>query len=402
MVGARLVIAQPGGHKDSAYLCEVIAREKVTTIHFVPSMLQVFLEDPAVAKCTSLTRVICSGEALPLELTKRFFERSQAELHNLYGPTEAAIDVSAWHCKRGNDEASVPIGRPIANTSLYILDERMAPTPVGVAGELYIGGVQLARGYWRRPDLTAERFVANPFGPGRIYKTGDSARFRTDGSIEYLGRLDHQIKLRGFRIELGEIEAFLREKKEILDAVVILREDRPGDKKLVAYVVSSAADVAPEDLSRYLAARVPQHMVPAAFVILPEMPLGPTGKLDRTKLPKPARPKASATTVTARNPIEEELTLMWKALLGVDEVGVEDNFFDLGGHSLLLTQLSTRINAAFYVEIPLRVMFDAPTVVAMTRVIADALATDDSGDADLKDLSPEELRALLDAELKNG
>jgi amino acid adenylation domain-containing protein len=402
MVGARLVIAQPGGHKDSAYLCEVIAREKITTIHFVPSMLQVFLEDPAVAKCTSLTRVICSGEALPLELTQRFFERSQAELHNLYGPTEAAIDVSAWHCKRDGQEASVPIGRPIANTSLYILDERMAPTPVGVAGELYIGGIQLARGYWRRPDLTAERFVANPFGPGRIYKTGDSARFRTDGSIEYLGRLDHQIKLRGFRIELGEIESFLREKEGILDAVVILREDRPGDKKLVAYVVPSAADVVEEDLSRYLAARVPQHMIPAAFVILSEMPLGPTGKLDRTKLPKPARPKASAATVTARNPIEEELTLMWKALLGVEEVGVEDNFFDLGGHSLLLTQLSTRINAAFYVEIPLRVMFDAPTIVAMTRVIADALATDDSGDADLKDLSPEELRALLEAERKNG
>jgi amino acid adenylation domain-containing protein len=240
MVGARLVVARPGGHKDRAYLCEVIAREKVTTMHFVPSMLQVFLEEPAVAQCVSLKRVICSGEVLPFELTKRFHEKSRAELHNLYGPTEAAIDVSWWQCRTDDSGPSVPIGRPIANTSLYVLDPRMQPVPIGASGELFIGGVQLARGYWRRPELTADRFVPNPFGgarASRLYRTGDVARYLRNGAIEYVGRSDHQVKLRGFRIELGEIEASLEEHPEVRQCIVLMREDVAGDPRLVAYLV---------------------------------------------------------------------------------------------------------------------------------------------------------------------
>ena len=241
MTGACLVLAVPGGHRNSAYLADLIAREKVTTLHFVPSMLNVFLQEKGLeSSCASLKRVICSGEALSIELQDRFFFRLSAELHNLYGPTEAAVDVSYWACQRDSDLRTVPIGRPIANIQMYILDPRLEPVPVGVAGELHIGGICLARGYLNRPELTAEKFVRDPFSQApeaRLYKTGDLARYRSDGAIEYLGRLDFQIKLRGYRIELGEIELVLKLHLGVRDAVVIVREDVPGDGRLVAYVI---------------------------------------------------------------------------------------------------------------------------------------------------------------------
>ena len=236
--GARLTLARPGGHKDPAYLSQLIHDEAVTVCHFVPSMLQAFLQEPALEQnCVSLRDVMCSGEALPYELQERFFARLPARLHNLYGPTEAAVDVTFWPCRRGDGRKLVPIGRPVANTRMHVLDGKLRPVPVGVPGEVHIGGVQVARGYLNRPELTAERFIEGPEGLGRLYKTGDLGRWLSDGVIDYLGRLDHQVKLRGFRIELGEIESVLTEHPAVREAVVMAREDSPGDKRLVAYVV---------------------------------------------------------------------------------------------------------------------------------------------------------------------
>ena len=241
--GARLVVARPDGHKDSAYLVSLIQEQRVTTLHFVPSMLQVFLEEPELEGCISLRQVICSGEAFPYTLQERFFARHSADLHNLYGPTEAAIDVTYWPCQRQSQEQIVPIGYPIANTQIYILNPAGQPVPIGVKGELYIGGVGVARGYLNRPELTAERFLNDPFSDqpkARLYRTGDWARYLPSGAIEYLGRMDQQIKLRGFRIELGEIEAVLSQHPSVSQAVVVAREDMPGDKRLVAYIVQNS------------------------------------------------------------------------------------------------------------------------------------------------------------------
>lgn len=247
LVGATLVVAQPEGHKDPAYLIDLINRQAITTLHFVPSMLQQFIEAAAVTSCTSLRRIMCSGEALPFDLMQRTLTRLGAELHNLYGPTEAAVDVSYWPCTLETARAIVPIGRPVANTQLYIVDRTFQPVPIGVAGELLIGGVQVARGYHKRPELTAAKFIANPFGPpanpGQLYRTGDLARWLPDGNIEFLGRMDHQVKLRGFRIELGEIETVLAQHPAVQEAVVLAREDQPGSPKLVGYLVANQASL---------------------------------------------------------------------------------------------------------------------------------------------------------------
>jgi amino acid adenylation domain-containing protein len=237
--GARLVMARPEGHKDPGYLRETIKRYQVTTLHFVPSMLQTFVEQVNQGECESLIRVVCSGEALGAALARRVQERLPgARLENLYGPTEAAVDVTAWRCEGDYGDGVIPIGKPIANTRMYVLDGEREPVPVGVAGELYIGGVQVARGYWKREELTGERFVADPFvkeAGARMYRTGDLGRWRADGNIEFLGRNDYQVKIRGFRIELGEIEARLGECAGVKEAVVVAREEEGGEKRLVAY-----------------------------------------------------------------------------------------------------------------------------------------------------------------------
>ncbi|HVR95586.1 MAG TPA: amino acid adenylation domain-containing protein, partial [Thermoanaerobaculia bacterium] len=269
MTGATLALARPGGHRDGSYLVERIAEAGVTTLHFVPSMLRAFLETPGLERCRSVRQVMASGEALTPDLEEKFFSLLDCELHNLYGPTEAAVDVTFWPCT-GEGE-SVPIGRPIANTRIHLLDGALEPVPVGVAGELYIGGVNLARGYAGRPALTAERFIASPTGFGeRLYRTGDLARYRPDGAIEYLGRVDHQVKIRGLRIELGEIEAALGQHPGVVQAVVIVLNDR-----LVAYLVGET--VAASDLRTFLLRSLPEYMVPAVYVPLPAFPLTPSG-----------------------------------------------------------------------------------------------------------------------------
>ncbi|MGH8603227.1 MAG: non-ribosomal peptide synthetase, partial [Gammaproteobacteria bacterium] len=282
LAGARLVVARPEGHKDSAYLVEMIAAQRITTLHFVPSMLQIFLQAPQLDACRSLKRVICSGEALSYDLQERFFDRLSAQLHNLYGPTEAAVEVTFWECQRQGPHRIVPIGRPVANTQLYILDAHLQPVPVGVAGELHIGGVQVGRGYLNRPELTAEKFIKDPFSEdpnARLYKTGDLARYLPGGVIEYLGRLDHQVKIRGFRIELGEIEAELLKYPAVRDAAVLAREDAPGDKRLVGYLVlEGRLDPSVTELRSFLLRSLPEFMVPSAFVMLDAMPLSPNGK----------------------------------------------------------------------------------------------------------------------------
>ena len=285
---ARLIMARPGGHRDNAYLVRLITEQEITTLHFVPSMLRVFLEEQGIETCNCLKHVICSGEALPFELQERFFARLDAALHNLYGPTEASVDVTSWACKRGSDQRIVPIGRPIANTQIYLLDSHLQPVPVGVLGELHIGGVSLGRGYLNRPDSTAEKFIPNPFSdePGaRLYKSGDLARYLPDGNIEFFGRIDNQVKIRGVRVELGEIEAVLRQHPAVQAAVAVAREDASTEKHLVAYVVPEQ-DQPPaiSELRRFLREKLPQTMVPAAVVILDTLPLTPNGKADRRAL----------------------------------------------------------------------------------------------------------------------
>ncbi|MEU7763259.1 MULTISPECIES: non-ribosomal peptide synthetase/MFS transporter [Micromonospora] len=352
--GARLVLAKPGGHKDAGYLRDLLVSERITTAHFVPSMLTVFLAEDGVEAATALRRVICSGEELPLASAADFTARLPwCGLHNLYGPTEAAIDVTAWACEpdRLAEVTSVPIGAPIANLRLHVLDPSGAQCPVGVAGELHIGGVGLARGYHRRSALTAEKFVPDPFSgePGaRLYRTGDLARWVVGpdgaGVIEFLGRIDHQVKLRGLRIELGEIESALRDQPGVTEATVIVREDSPGDKRLTAYLVGEAEHAA---LKAALKDTLPEYMVPAAFVTLDALPLTPNGKLDRKALPAPVVTReASVALVEPRDDTERALAAIWSEVLGVDTLGIDDDFFDLGGHSMLATQVVAKIRKA--------------------------------------------------------
>ena len=288
--GATLVIAKPEGHKDPAYLSRVIQSKQVTTVHFVPSMLQAFLQEPSAGGCSGLRQVMCSGETLSADLQQRFLSTLDVSLHNLYGPTEAAVDVSFWRCQADAGSGPVPIGRPIWNTRVYVLDGSLQPVPVGVAGELYIAGAGLARGYLKRPALSAERFVADRYGaPGsRMYRTGDLARWRAEGVLEFLGRADQQVKIRGFRIEPGEIEAVLLRHPAVAQAAVIAREDPGGDKRLVGYVVAQSGQRAdPALLRSHVGQSLPEYMVPGAIVVLEALPLSANGKLDRKALPAP-------------------------------------------------------------------------------------------------------------------
>ncbi|WLH09410.1 non-ribosomal peptide synthetase [Pseudomonas lurida] len=340
MAGARLVVAAPGEHREPARLIETIGQHGITTLHFVPSMLQAFIHEPGVQACGSLQRIVCSGEALPLDAQLQVFAKlPRAGLFNLYGPTEAAIDVTHWTCiDEGAD--SVPIGRPIANLGTYVLDAQLNPVAAGVSGELYLGGTGLARSYHRRPALTAERFVPSPFGDGaRLYRTGDRVRQRADGVIDYLGRLDHQVKLRGLRIELGEIEARLMQHPSVREAVVLVQ----GGKQLVAYLVLEAQ--APADLKAWLLSSLPEYMVPTHMVPLAKLPVTANGKLDRKALPLPdAAPQQAY--IAPQNDLQKALAAIWSDVLGVEQVGLDDNFFELGGDSIISIQVVSRARQA--------------------------------------------------------
>ncbi|MDX2086329.1 MAG: amino acid adenylation domain-containing protein, partial [Kofleriaceae bacterium] len=368
-VGARLVMARPEGHKDPTYLVDVIQAQQITTLHFVPSMLAVFVEAKGVEACTSIRRVVTSGEALAPALADRCLARLPAAgLFNLYGPTEAAIDVTHWTCRPG--ARSVPIGRPIANIEIYILDAYRQPVPVGVAGELYIGGVGVGRGYVNRPELTAERFVPDPFRGGRLYRTGDLARWQADGTIEYLGRIDHQVKIRGFRIELGEIEAVLAGHASVGEVVVLARDEQAGDKRLVAYVVGRDGVPNVDALRAHVAAMLPDYMVPSAFVMLDAMPVTPNGKLDRKALPAPdQRAVGMRDFLAPRTETEHLLAAIWCELLDVERVGVHDSFLKLGGHSLLAMQMAMRIRQTLNVALTVRAVFEAPTLGGLAELI---------------------------------
>src|ERR1051326_5354674 len=316
---------------------------------------------------------------MPLQLQEQFFNSLNLELHNTYGPTEASVNATAFACKPINEQQRVPIGRPIANTKIYILNEAMRPVPIGIAGELYIGGDGLARGYLNKPELTAERFIANPFSaqPGaRLFRTGDLVRYLRDGMIEYLGRIDHQVKIRGYRIELGEIEAALLEETDINQAVLVARQDNPDDKRLVAYIVSkgsqelSITQLSITELRNYLKDRLPDYMIPSAFVMLDKLPLNPNGKVDRRALPEPEQTRtAVAMYVPPRSPMEEIIAGVWSEILRMPAIGVHDNFFEMGGHSLLATQVVSRLRNSVGIELSVRSLFEHPTIAELAARI---------------------------------
>ncbi|MEV6277727.1 non-ribosomal peptide synthase/polyketide synthase [Nocardia sp. NPDC051832] len=365
-IGARLVVAKPDGHRDPAYLAEVITDAQVTVAHFVPSMLSLFVAEPAVARCDSLRLVFASGEALPPGPAQAVRELTGARVFNLYGPTEAAVDVTS-HEVIDADAHTVPIGAPVFNTQVFVLDSRLRPVPVGVPGELYLAGAQLARGYAGRPDLTGDRFVANPFRFGeRMYRTGDLVTWRGDGELEYLGRTDFQVKLRGQRIELGEIEAVLAAAPGVAQAAAIIAATAHGEQ-LVAYITATADPAGlPEAVRRSAARALPAYMVPSVVQVLDEFPLNSAGKLDRKALPAPvvelAAFRAPATTA------QVTIAAIYAEVLGLPathRVGLDDDFFALGGNSLTATQVVARVGAALDAHLPVRVLFEAPTVAEL-------------------------------------
>lgn len=390
--GAAMVLAAPGGHRDPEYLRDLIAAHGVTVCHFVPSMLRAFLAAENIECCRSLARILCSGEALSGADRDLAHQRLTASVHNLYGPAEAAIDVSFHDCDRQETAKDVPIGRPIANTRLHLLDRHLHPVPPGAAGEIHIAGINLARGYLGRPALTAERFIPDPSSPvpgTRMYRTGDLARFDPTDELTYLGRRDFQIKLRGIRIELGEIEAVLRSVTGVQDAAVVVVPDEPRPH-LAAHLVASTDADRPTVRQRAVdavRAFLPEAMVPAAFAFHETLPLSANGKLDRRKLiSADAAPAPSASVLPPRTDEEREIAAIWREILQIDDVGVTQDFFELGGHSLLLVQVAARLRETFDVEISMRALFNARTVEAMLDVVLEA---------ELAELDPEERSAIL-------
>ncbi len=405
VTGGRMVLAAPDGHRDPRHLAELVSRHGVGTTHFVPSMLRGFLDLPQVTDLAgTLRRVVCSGEELPVDLVTRFGRLLPGvQLHNLYGPTEAAIDVTAYQCLPGEPPgARVPIGRPIDGAGVHVLDRHGRPVPDGAPGELYLGGDPVGWGYWRRPALTAARFVPDPALPGaRLYRTGDRARVGPTGQIEYLGRLDDQVKIRGVRIELGEVEAVLLDCPGVTAAAVAAKPGPDGAPTLVAYLVCPQGMPTVAELRRQLLDRLPTTNVPSAFVPVPALPYTPSGKLDRAALPAP-RAATLPESAPPSTVVERILAEMWVELLGVERVGVDDDFYELGGHSLLATRVLTRVRATFGVELPLADLLSGrSTVRRMAEAVQSRqLAAADPAQVDelvarLASLSDEEAERLL-------
>jgi amino acid adenylation domain-containing protein len=377
--GIPLVIIPDEVMRDPEQLIEALARHSVTRIVLVPSLLRALLDaDGDLGRRLPKLRFwVSSGEPLPVELVQRLRDcMPKSTLLNLYGSSEVSADVTYYDTRPVQaDWPSVPIGRPIANTQIYILDRHRLPVPIGVPGEIYVGGAGLARGYLNRPELEEEKFVPNPFqgaSKERLYRTGDLARYLPDGNIECLGRIDHQVKIRGFRIELGEIETVLSEHTAVREAVALVREDVPGDKRLVAYVVPMEEPApAPAELRDYLRGELPEYMVPSVYVMLDALPLTASGKVDRRALPAPdwTREQVEQVYVAPRTPVEEMLAGIWSQILGAERVGIHDDFFELGGHSLLATRVMARVRDDFHMGLSLRSLFEAPTVAGLASLI---------------------------------
>ncbi|MGK8501584.1 non-ribosomal peptide synthase/polyketide synthase [Nocardia asiatica] len=379
LVGAKLVIASPDGHRDPLYVAEMIARHGVTVTDFVPSMLTVFVAHATPAQCATLRAVFVIGEALPPETAAGFRAITDAGLHNLYGPTEAAVSVTYWEATAA-DTVTVPIGIPEWNVQVYVLDSRLRPAAIGAPGELYLGGRQLARGYRGRPDLTSDRFVANPLSDSgeRMYRTGDLVRWNDAGTLEYIGRTDFQVKFRGQRIELGEIETDLLAHPAVSQAVVLVMDTATG-QQLVAYVVPAPGQtVDPVELTRFAAEKLPSYMVPASIMVLDAFPLNTSGKLDRKALPEPVFSADAGDFRAPRTHAEQIVAGIFADVLSQDRIGIDDNFFDLGGNSLVATQVVARIGAAFGTQIGVRALFETPTVAGIAARAENAAPVGDS------------------------
>lgn len=379
LAGACLVIAKPGGHKDSHYLVDTIVQENITICHFVPSMLRFFIQHPGAGRCTALRHMFTSGEALPYDLMMDVMNRLPAKLHNLYGPTEAAVDVTYWECEDRADK-KVPIGLPITGIQIYILDSQLQEVPRGEEGELHIGGQGLAKGYLNRPEMTEEKFIRNPFSmekDARLYKTGDRARLLPDGTIEFLGRIDFQVKLRGNRIELGEIEAVIRDYETVNDCVVAVKESVADDPKLVAYIVANESPPSPKQLRDYVRSKLPEFMVPNIVAMLDALPVTQHGKLDRAALPWPLKEEAAIPTTSGHgsviasdrtNRIQYLLAYLNESL-GLVVAGENDDLFDAGATSLTLVQVVDKVQHTYGVQIPVDVLLESPYVKAIVDYV---------------------------------
>jgi amino acid adenylation domain-containing protein len=378
LTGGVLVMARPGGQADAEYMVKCVQEHDITILQLVPTQLQMMLEQPNLEACRSLKQVFCGGEALSQESALAFYRRLPwAKLYNLYGPSEATIDATHGMCGGDRESGTAPIGKPIANTQVFVLNEEMKLAPMRIKGELYIGGAGLARGYWGRPDLTADRFVPNPFsevGGERLYKTGDQVKWLEDGNLEFLGRLDHQVKVRGHLIETREIEVRLLEHAKVKEAVLVVREEKSGEKQLVAYVVGNhkPGELNEHELRRHLREQLPEYMMPGIFVELGELPLAPNGKVDRHALPQPSMRGRELDYIRPRNGEEEILCGLYAEVLNRDRVGTEESFFEMGGHSLLATRLISRVQNVFGTHLPLRTLFEAPSVAGLARRIREA------------------------------
>jgi acyl-coenzyme A synthetase/AMP-(fatty) acid ligase/acyl carrier protein len=383
LTGGKLIIAPPGA-LSLEEIGQVIRQHGVTVLWLTAGLFHLMV-DERLGDLTGVRQLLAGGDVLSVAHVERALrELPECRLINGYGPTESTTFASCHAIALADLRTSVPIGRPIANTTVYVLDRQMTLVPVGVPGELYLGGVGLARGYLGRPALTAERFLPDPFPPasgnepgGRLYRTGDRARWLAGGMLEFLGRLDDQVKLSGYRIEPGEIETVLVQHPEVCAAAVIVRADRPGDKRLVAYVVPVRRLEAVSELRSFLQQRLPDYMVPSVFVVLDQLPLSPNGKIDRRALPapEPATPQHQETFIAPRTTVEELLAGIWALVLQLERVSIQDNFFALGGHSLLATQVISRVRTEFGVELPVRALFEDPTVTGLAKRVSLALET---------------------------
>jgi amino acid adenylation domain-containing protein len=375
MVGAPVVLARPDGQRDSAYLVQTIIQQRISIIQLVPTLLQMLLLEPDFSQCTSLRYVTCGAEVLPVSDQERFHAVLPIDLYNIYGPTETCIDATLWLCQHGSKQASVPIGRPMANVQTFVLDPYLQPVPIGIPGELYIGGTGLAQGYLNQPALTNERFILNPFSQqagARLYKTGDVVRYRPDGAIEFVGRRDQQVKIRGFRIEIGEIEAALRQHPALYETVVIAREDIPGDKRLVAYLVTKPEQAAtPEQLRIFLQETLPSYMIPSSFVFLDTLPVTSNGKIERKRLPAPDTERGieQNSFVAPVSAVQHKLVQIWEDVLHAQPIGITDNFFALGGHSLLAARLFAKIEQAFGKKLPLSTLYGGATIAYLAELL---------------------------------